>query len=236
MGHYVYKYVYDGEIVYIGKNDTILENRINQHRCEEKFKPYLNSDIYYIEVANATMADVVESELIRKYKPKLNIAKMSDWCGLEFTEPEWKLFIPNKQSNKTSRTNKRKIPEKQRDKRMKLCRLMSQYYCSYMMENIFNMKETEQYYEITIPISNEDDLQSCVDSPYLKVTDVDRCYYNSISLGSCLINHRDRCVVYRFDKEMIFCEFHNVEKGLAARIKFMKNMYEKEFEELQSQE
>ena len=90
MGHYVYKYVYDGEIVYIGKNDTDLETRINQHKLEEKFRPYLKADIYYIELANAIMSDVVESELIRRYKPKLNVAKMCDWSGLEFTEPEWK--------------------------------------------------------------------------------------------------------------------------------------------------
>jgi hypothetical protein len=33
MGHYVYKYVYNNEIIYIGKNDTDLENRIYQHKC-----------------------------------------------------------------------------------------------------------------------------------------------------------------------------------------------------------
>ena len=48
MGHFVYKYVYDGEIVYIGKNDTDLKTRIKQHEREEKFQPYLKSDIYII--------------------------------------------------------------------------------------------------------------------------------------------------------------------------------------------
>lgn len=67
---------------------------------EEKFKPYLKSDIYYIELANSIMSDVVESELIRRYKPKLNVAKMSDWSGLEFTEPKWKKFI-SKNKNQT---------------------------------------------------------------------------------------------------------------------------------------
>lgn len=100
MGHYVYKYVYNGEIVYIGKNDTDLKTRIKQHEREEKFQPYLKSDIYYIEVANKIMSDVVESELIRRYKPKLNVAKMSDWSGLEFTEPEWEKFI-SKNKNQT---------------------------------------------------------------------------------------------------------------------------------------
>lgn len=39
MGHYVYKYVYNNEIIYIGKNDTDLESRIYQHKLEDKFKP-----------------------------------------------------------------------------------------------------------------------------------------------------------------------------------------------------
>ena len=29
MGHYVYKYVYNNEIIYIGKNDTDLYSRLN---------------------------------------------------------------------------------------------------------------------------------------------------------------------------------------------------------------
>lgn len=40
MSHYVYKYVHEGEIIYIGKCDAILKNRIYQHRLEDKFKPF----------------------------------------------------------------------------------------------------------------------------------------------------------------------------------------------------
>ena len=46
MGHYVYKYVKAGEIVYIGKNDTNLADRIYQHKLEEKFIPYADAEVY----------------------------------------------------------------------------------------------------------------------------------------------------------------------------------------------
>lgn len=98
LGHYVYKYVLNKEIIYIGKTDCDLEQRLLQHGKsgdnipEEGWVEINNSDIYYAELANSTMSDVVESELIRKYKPKYNIAKMSDWSGLNFIEPVWYLY------------------------------------------------------------------------------------------------------------------------------------------------
>lgn len=101
MGHYVYKYVYNNEIIYIGKNDTNLVDRLNQHGktgdniTQDGWDEINNSDIYYAELANSTMADVVETELICKYKPKYNIAKKSDWIGLTFIEPVWYLYKKN---------------------------------------------------------------------------------------------------------------------------------------------
>ena len=155
MGHYVYKYVYDGEIVYIGKNDTDLETRINQHKLEEKFRPYLKSDIYYIELANSIMSDVVESELIRRYKPKLNVAKMSDWSGLEFAEPEWKIFIPTPKKKTYSIKRSCSDISSKRQRKLKTYKLMYQYYCTKILENISNVKEDELFYEIEVPASIE---------------------------------------------------------------------------------
>ena len=106
MGHYVYKYVYNEEIIYIGKNDTDLYSRLRQHGKygdnipEEGWDKINNSDIFYCELPNATMSDVVESELIRRYKPKYNKAKMSEWCGIGFVEPEWKKIVPSNKKNK----------------------------------------------------------------------------------------------------------------------------------------
>lgn len=94
MGHFVYKYIVDGEIVYIGKNNTNLINRINQHKAEEKFKPYLKkSKIYYFEVEDGYMSEALETLLIKKYRPILNVAKMEvSKCNLHFEEPTWTDF------------------------------------------------------------------------------------------------------------------------------------------------
>lgn len=102
--HFVYKYVLDGEIIYIGKTDQALSKRLYLHG-----KPYDNipmeyskdledSKIYFCRLANATMSDVVESELIRRYQPRLNKKKMSEWSGLNFQEPNWQEYIPKEKT------------------------------------------------------------------------------------------------------------------------------------------
>ena len=98
MGHYVYKYVFNGEIIYIGKCDSDLDQRLRKHgksgdNINKKYWDDINaSDVYYCTLANATMSDVVESELINRYKPKCNTAKISNWDELELPEPKWKKY------------------------------------------------------------------------------------------------------------------------------------------------
>lgn len=101
MGHYVYKYVNDNEIIYIGKNNGDLHKRIRAHgkpgdNIPKEAWPELNeATIYYTELFNANMTDFMESELIRRYKPKWNTAKKEkDWSGLPIGEPEWTLYTP----------------------------------------------------------------------------------------------------------------------------------------------
>lgn len=96
--HIVYKFVYLNEIIYIGKSDVGFD-RIFSHdggpydniNAESK-EEVQNSTVYYAEMANSTMADVYESELIRRYKPKYNKAKTSDWTGIPLPEPVWTMF------------------------------------------------------------------------------------------------------------------------------------------------
>lgn len=117
MGHYVYKYVYNNEIIYIGKNDTNLISRLNSHGKigdnipEEGWSEINNSDIFYCELANSTMSDVIESELIRRYKPKYNKAKTSEWSGINFEEPNWVKFVDKDTFNdiKTEKDLKKEI-------------------------------------------------------------------------------------------------------------------------------
>ena len=100
MGHYVYKYVKNNEIVYVGKNDTDLHSRIYQHTLENKFKPFLNCDIYYMELSNSTETRIMESLLINKYKPILNVSEKREGLSLiDFKELEWKKYYkPQKES------------------------------------------------------------------------------------------------------------------------------------------
>ena len=231
MGHYVYKYVYDGEIVYIGKNDTDLETRINQHKLEEKFRPYLKADIYYIELANSIMSDVVESELIRRYKPKLNVAKMSDWIGLDFVEPEWKVFnyTKKKKSNRTTKCTKTKTSNKKKT-RIMICKLMSQYYCSYILNNLSKIIEDDKTYKIEIPLSKDDNEHKYCVPPYINIDN--EKVYGFLSLGYCEGDEEN--VTFVFNKESIFREFYGIELGLVSRIQHMKNMFSKELKGLQS--
>jgi len=117
MPHYVYKYVYNDEIIYIGKTDSDLKQRLSQHGKtgdnidREAWNEINSSEIYYITLANSIMCDVVESELIRRYKPKYNKAKMSDWSGLPFDEPEWEKYIETPQQPAPKKKSKR-ITEK----------------------------------------------------------------------------------------------------------------------------
>lgn len=93
-GHYVYKYVLDGEIIYIGKNNTNLIDRINQHTIEKKFQENADAVVYYAELKNSVESGTMELLLINKYKPKLNIASVQEGLSIDFTEPEWKLYNP----------------------------------------------------------------------------------------------------------------------------------------------
>lgn len=113
--HFVYKYVYKGEIIYIGKTDGPLENRIKQHGKSgdnipsEYHSELNNSEIYYFRTANNIMSDVIESELIRRHNPKLNKAKKSSWFGLDFPEVKWERFTFRTKNHKVSR-NRIKTP------------------------------------------------------------------------------------------------------------------------------
>lgn len=110
MSNYVYKYVYNNEIIYIGKTKN-LESRLKQHGKsgdnipEEGWDEINASDIYYAELADATMSDVIESALIAKYQPKYNRAKKSLWSGLNFIEPVWYFKRPQSEEDLINEIN-----------------------------------------------------------------------------------------------------------------------------------
>lgn len=98
--HCVYKYVLNGEIIYIGLADIDLDKRLSCHgkpgdNIDQQYWDEINkAEVYYIVLANSVMADVVEKELIRRYQPKCNKEyKEKTWSGLPFVEPEWLLYV-----------------------------------------------------------------------------------------------------------------------------------------------
>lgn len=92
MATYVYKYIHPKyKWLYVGKSDTNLRGRINAHKTEHNFKPFLKEcEIYYIQLDNKAQSKAVESYLIDKYKPHLNTAdKYEGESNLDMMLPEW---------------------------------------------------------------------------------------------------------------------------------------------------
>lgn len=92
----VYKYVYHGETIYIGRSHGIqgIPDRIYCHRNEEKFWPYLDEcKIYYVGLPSPAETHGVEPLLINKYKPLLCCADKYDndtIIDIEDRIPDWK--------------------------------------------------------------------------------------------------------------------------------------------------
>lgn len=72
--HYIYKYIFHNKIIYIGKVDSDLKRRVEEHAKEEKFLPYLvETTIFCMQLANPT-----ETTFIHEYgesPPPLSVAQ-----------------------------------------------------------------------------------------------------------------------------------------------------------------
>lgn len=93
----IYRYIdkNTNEILYVGKTDSSLENRINQHRSEEKFKN-INANVEYIELKNNMETRFLEFYFINKWKPVLNRNDKYEY-ELKYTiddDFEWKNYVP----------------------------------------------------------------------------------------------------------------------------------------------
>lgn len=89
--HFVYKYLWNNRAVYIGKVDSDLYRRVEEHAREEKFQPYLDTaEIFCIPLANQTETTFLELYLINKYKPILNVAvKYEGISNIHVQELDW---------------------------------------------------------------------------------------------------------------------------------------------------
>lgn len=93
--HGIYKYVYNNEVIYIGKTDAEngFKNRINRHKKEHEL--FNKSKIYVYLCKDQTETDSLETILINAYKPMLNKAKLYDY---KIVPPElkwipWELYV-----------------------------------------------------------------------------------------------------------------------------------------------
>ena len=121
--YYVYKYVVNSEIIYIGLTDN-LQRRIKEHASgvglESKFLPYLDiADIYYHECGNETEMKALESLLINHYKPILNVVDVEPGESTANINVTWEKYDENKMTseinddllhyNKLLKSNKTRI-------------------------------------------------------------------------------------------------------------------------------
>lgn len=91
---YLYKYVQNGTVVYIGKTKRDIAFRIREHKAKRDLP--LNCDIFYAECMNEAEMNVKEVLLINKYKPCYNIdcnPTTDSECYIEFEEPSWRPFV-----------------------------------------------------------------------------------------------------------------------------------------------
>lgn len=89
--YYIYKYVLNNEIIYIGQS-TDLIHRIAQHKFD-KLKD-ISADIYFFQCENKTAMNSWEYCLINKYHPKYNTALNNFNTIIDINEPDWILYQP----------------------------------------------------------------------------------------------------------------------------------------------
>lgn len=97
MNHFVYKYVYNGAVIYVGLTDNIIR-RVAEHASgqglEAKFLPYLDSEIYYHRCGNEVEMKALESLLINQYKPLLNIVDCQPGDSTVNIDIDWECYLP----------------------------------------------------------------------------------------------------------------------------------------------
>lgn len=107
--HGVYKYEYEGQVIYIGKTTSSFSDRIVRHSYEEKFKPYLDKAVIYTcFVEDEYEADFFETALIAEYQPVLNVAKKKITTSRVHVDVEWEPYDPKRRK----RLNTREYNEK----------------------------------------------------------------------------------------------------------------------------
>lgn len=159
-GYYCYKWIKDGEIVYIGKTVT-PKLRISQERRTDKFQQVLDADIFVTEFTNATEMNAVEKILINKYQPRLNVVDRNEvFTELPFddTALTWISFSAAEKEVMLDRKiaeNNRKI----KDLEFKIKKLR-------ILKQLIGQTETMLYNGITVQTFDDAEFCSIVNTVY----------------------------------------------------------------------
>lgn len=109
--YYIYKYVENDKIIYIGKTVN-LRRRIQEHSKEEKFKKHSDALVYYFECASEADMTIYEIYYIYKYKPELNVTynqRADSFINeVSLESKEWKKYEERKKVSKEAKERERK--------------------------------------------------------------------------------------------------------------------------------
>lgn len=149
IGYYIYKYVYNDEIIYIGKTDSDLKGRIKCHSKEYQFQKYLSdAKIFYYECKNPAHTAILEIYYINKYKPILNKAmKYDDDLDIYIKDVDW---IPIDESTTTTFRQISKPTERLKiiEERIKAITYFYRLYRKNQRRKYYN------FYDLTCVIQN----------------------------------------------------------------------------------
>ena len=119
-GHYVYKYIYNNSIVYIGRTID-MDRRVKDHKSELHFQKfcknnnikYSDFNIEYITLSNSNEENIVERVLIDKYTPELNTTYInSPLNNIQFNlNSEWKKYHPESKHKKENKKYKKSLEQ-----------------------------------------------------------------------------------------------------------------------------
>lgn len=103
----VYKYVYRGEVIYVGKTKSSFYERIYCHSKEKVFLPFLpEAEIFVCELGSEKEAEFIETVLINQHRPALNSKKKGLTSVPVNADIQWMPF------DEYRRTNKREVKKR----------------------------------------------------------------------------------------------------------------------------
>ena len=100
--YYIYRYIEQNRVIYVGKTKRDLRERIEEHKSDRKFMSHLAaSKIEYFTVPTQVEMDIAEKYYINKYRPMLNIVDMDNATfpyQLDYRWNDYTTYVPEKTS------------------------------------------------------------------------------------------------------------------------------------------